>query len=1452
MISRRGGLLPRIAAFVLTAVAVAGLIWAQSAGTSRTRNAYLPTSEQASEQLQVAQRLIEQGRWGDAVAALEDVIDRYPDRVVALQDGLYISVRDYAHLLVARSGPDGLAAYRLRVDARAEAMYRRAIDRNDVALLRALVDRYFCSSRGDDALDLLAEHAFEAGRFDEAVALWRRLLPEAGDGDTAHVVLCYPDTDLNRAELAAKQVIALAFGGHLEEAYARYRQFRERYPEAVGRLAGQEDLWVQHLGKLLKQLGRATKPSSSDWPTFARTPARTGVAPEAVDIGSVQWSVTLPPVVQAPRGFISRQMATPPASGRAAYHPIVAKGYVIVCNQSQVLAYRLQEGPGEAERPAWTYELRTAGAAGFGRMPYGVTAPPQFTLTASGDRLYVRLGTPMAAPLRKAGRTLESYVVCLSLSADGKLLWQRRIDEPDTVFEGAPVVAGDRVFIAARTGGSMLRSTVYCFDARTGRKLWSRLVCESPQSGRYYDRLDTAQSLITVGQGLAFYATNLGAVAALDTETGEIRWIWTYPRKQGGYYARQARRPTVRAAIYDRGRLFVAPADADRVSCLDASSGRVLWEVTAGTLDATGSFQMLGIHDDCLIISGEQVMALEATTGRKLWQFPPAGGRLAARGRGVLAGDLLYVPDETQIYVLDVKTGRPDRPAVELVNQHHQQPGNLIVADGYLIVAGEKLAVLCEYGLLIRRYREQLARRPTSATLHLKLARALEATGQAEAAAKAYRAALEHARPGERVDGVELAAVCRERLYHLLLRQAKQLVEQDGQQQTARAVELLKEAVAVAPTAGAELEGRLTLAAVWQKAGKPQEALAAYQEILAQQRLRSLPYAVSTNRSVRADVVVYDRIEQLLREHGRELYAVYEEQVRRGHQQALEERNPLLLRKLLARYPNSTLRYRLWLDLGRLLAEQQRWSEAADAYRMASSIGRKPQERAAALIGLAQALEAQRLWPAAARVLIEARQLAPEAKLPEGGVTLAAYVDRKLQEDAFRWTLRREQGLMLPLGVKWQQDWGQGAKVLLAEGTPPVGMKPVFFVQRTRSLACVDALTASEMWRLPTTTAVRWAGFVADKLVVTDDRRVVAVTVADGTVAWSHEFAAERSVAGPLPRGYELDEAPGNRRLQARLSPRPGRAQWAAGEPPSLRVCGFADDRLYVLSPGGELVALSAAKGTQLWAFRPTTGRLGEHVAVSPRLVVVQNVAANRILVLDSDGRVRWELDGAGGQWARDPVWVDSRRVCAVTASGTAQLIDVDTGQLVWEYSATGLLGRTPRVIVGPGRTLCLLVGAELRRLDPETGDVLWSVTLAHAPLARDDHVWLIDRYRFYCVTRTGALSARSLDDGRLLWQYLLTGAYGGSTSAYGRTAWRLARSGQYLVAYPARAQRPQTLVPLVVVVADSGKLVQRLALTATGAQLELALAGSVALLRSPTAVLLVARDDAWFQLAEE
>ncbi|GEM_PF-906683 len=1411
--------------------------------------AYLPTSEQAAEQLLGAQRVLEQGRYAEAIDVLQEAIERYEDKVVPVGRGIHVSVRDYCHWIISRLGPEGLAVYRRRVDVRAGELFERARRTGDVARLKELVERYYCSSVGDDAINLLGDYALAEGRFDEAIAWWEQLLPEelvvgatvrakdteASEGWRLH----YPDPDVDLAGVAAKRVVALAFAGRLKQAYAAYRLVRQFYSGSRVVVAGREEDLVHFLGKTLEAAPRRLVAGDAAWPTFGHDPHRTGRAPQSVDIGSVQWHVALPEVSRAPRFLVQRSMVSAAGLRDASpYHPIVTHGYVIVCNNSSVLAYRLQDGPGEADEPAWKYELAGDDMPTWRRSPImGAMRAPEFTLTASGSYVYAQLGSTGIAPLRRQGQALDSVLVCLDIKQEGKLVWQRRVDDLDTVFEGAPIVVGDRLYVASRTGGSMLQSMVRCYDARTGDLIWKKLVCETPQSGRYYEQLNTSSGLLTAGGGLVFYSTNLGAVAALDAQTGAIRWIWTYQRQIDSYYGRRATGSRLNPAVYWNGRLFVAPADSSLITSLNAATGAVEWQTTMEALGGTGTPQLLGVADDKLIVCGQQVMALDAATGRKEWQAPSSGGRITPMGRGVIAGNVVYIPEATQILVLDVRTGLPERPAVELLNQHHQRPGNLVVADGYLVVAGDKLAVLCEYGVLIERYRDLLTRHPDSAVLRLRLARALEATGQEDEAIEQYRLALRQAEPGEQVEGRELTAVCRDRLYRLLVGRSERMA---GQEKFEEALAALREAARVAPSPALELETRLSLAELLDRAGDPAGALATYQELLGREDLRTLAMDVAENRFVRADLVIADRVGKLLGKHGRGLYEPYERELSEARQAAVEAGDTRQLQNLLARYPNSAQRDRLLLDLGRILVQKGRWSEAVDPLRSVAQGAADPDLKREALLYLVQAFERMRLWRMAADVLNELAARFGSSPLPEGfgEGEVRDFVAERLGSEQYRWALRQEAGLTPPLEVKLVRVVGQGAKVIVPEGDRPAGVAPIYLVAAEGKLLCADAGSGSKMWAAELDGDVVWCGFVAENLIVADQSRLSAFAALSGELSWRYTFSEEDEEEGaPAAQRYTHDEGAG----PVVVPPRDPRIAWLSRGRRDRRLVVIPGPagRVYVRRPSGELLALTAGEGRELWRFRPTTGALDPAIGVGPRYVIARNGETQRVLIIDGEGRVRWDLKLGGADWIRPPVWLDSTRVCVIAGPRTAQLIDAETGQVIWQHQVEGPAERALEPIIGPEQALCFLAGAELVRVDPATGHVLWQTALAPQPLENAAGVCLADSYRVYYVTNNGVLGALDLTSGERLWQHVLTGVY-----ALG--AWRLALSGPYLVAYPAARPRSQPWAPIVVLRRDDGRLVQRLVTEPAGERASLAVLDDMALFISGTDVRAIVSSSRW------
>src|SRR5205085_7932162 len=117
------------------------------------------------------------------------VIDQYGDKVAKLPKDepgadssgdftLYVNGRGFCHRCLAELPPEARAIYRNRVDSEAERWYRQGASRRDLGLLRRVVDQAFCSSWGDEALELLGDLAFQDGRFGEALSMYGRLVAD--------------------------------------------------------------------------------------------------------------------------------------------------------------------------------------------------------------------------------------------------------------------------------------------------------------------------------------------------------------------------------------------------------------------------------------------------------------------------------------------------------------------------------------------------------------------------------------------------------------------------------------------------------------------------------------------------------------------------------------------------------------------------------------------------------------------------------------------------------------------------------------------------------------------------------------------------------------------------------------------------------------------------------------------------------------------------------------------------------------------------------------------------------------------------------------------------------------------------------------------------------------------------------------------------------------------------
>lgn len=169
----------------------------------------------------------------------------------------------------------------------------------------------------------------------------------------------------------------------------------------------------------------------------------------------------------------------------------------------------------------------------------------------------------------------------------------------------------------------------------------------------------------------------------------------------------------------------------------------------------------------------------------------------------------------------------------------------------------------------------------------------------------------------------------------------------------------------------------------------------------------------------------------------------------------------------------------------------------------------------------------------------------------------------------------------------------------------------------------------------------------------------------------------------------------------------------------------FADGKLYVTSGAGDVIALNAADGSQLWRVKPGGPLRGSPtVAFNAVYVMTQN---NEIMALNM-------LDGA-------PVWQDAA-----------------------SSSQTGVFG-VAAPAAGQGTVIAGYSSGEVVAYRYENGRNLWSDALARTSISTQvgtltdvDADPIIDQGRVYALGQGGRMAAYELVTGQRLWELTLAG----------------------------------------------------------------------------------------------
>ncbi|MGP1273191.1 MAG: outer membrane protein assembly factor BamB family protein [Phycisphaerales bacterium] len=779
-----------------------------------TNPVYVDDSPAAAQVLAEVDALVAQDNAGEAVRALQRLLDTEPDRLVpdAADSDLFRPVRTLAHRALL-DRPELLERYRLTADPLAARLLEQGeTERVERAML--------LTRAGFDAALRTARGHLEAAAFDAAsrtlAQLDRHPVRTGEDGARA-------------AELQA-----------LVARYSRRADDRERAQR-----------WAQDAGVTLaaEALEAITPPTAA---------LRAGYGSfEPMDAARVDRLLPRPlrSVMLDPRG--EQAGATAGATGPTPWVlPSVAGDLLLINDGQRVAAF----DAASLER-RWTYEADIEGLQGLdidrNRRAFSAMQDTQ-TVSAGG-------GVVLAVTGDAVGRRRVGDPRLHALTIDtGELLWNARPAgiHPDlagaSIF-GPPVVSGETAVVGFFTFSPLRRVHVAHLaglDLYTGRTRWLQLIGTAgvlpSQRG-----VEVAPAML-LHRGVVYRCEPLGVIAAVEAASGRPLWTRRVPVTGEEPPARDAWEQPVPVAVGDAVLTF--SPDGTRLLRLHAESGAITASRRLSELNWPD--YLLRAGDRLVTISNTQVQTLpldEAMTARPE-PIPLNGAPIM--GRAIVSGQLVLIPTERGVLAVD-----PVERRVRTVPLEHG--GSPAVAQGQLLVFGSgTVHGYLDWTTAERVLSRRIAEHPADPQHAIALAELASRADRPERIAGAADAALAAV---ERMPDPAAAERARARLFGAL----SAILDGDRPISTRERGEIVDRLGLAARTAD-ERVGHLMHRGRWlEERGDFRDAAATYQEILLDPGLARAGHALSWRRQ-RADLAATAALASLVEREGTAVYRAFD------------------------------------------------------------------------------------------------------------------------------------------------------------------------------------------------------------------------------------------------------------------------------------------------------------------------------------------------------------------------------------------------------------------------------------------------------------------------------------------------------------------------------------------------------------------------------------------------
>ena len=702
---------------------------AAEAEADEAQNVFLPPDRGTMRKLSQAQTLVDQGRYGEAVRFLGEILEEPEDFFVRPDKNspIYRSLKSEAERMIGRLPAKGRELYELQFGAQARRMLADALASGDVLRLGEVSHRFFHTSSGYEATLLLGLHHFDHNRPLAGALVLQRLEKEC--------------TRIDELEPTLSLTIAACWlqSGMPEKARESLASLRARHPALVVSVAGREvPLFsddansIQWLTDLIGQWPQSDTLIPKNWLMFRGNTSRNAPADGGAPLLNKRWRV---PVATDPmtEALLSSSGSLTQRGGSLipVLHPLAVDDVLLMRTVSNLLAVDFATGkrlwevpiadPGDDPNSLVAgnvhnmqiMSLQSKTQRVCGDLTYG-TLSSDGRLVFSVEDLGTEFGNDSVAVrqiiiLGRVGRRISRSDInslCNRLAAHdirtGKLVWeiggpegQYTLRQAGAFFLGPPLPLMDKLYVLAEIKNEV---RLLALDSSTGDLLWSQQLSLVERSVMTAAQRRWEGVSPSYADGVLVCPTSTGAVVGVELATRSLLWGYCYNQdqnsRQRGVVVFNAMSPDGNANLPNRwvdngltiedGKVLITPPDSSWLHCLNLIDGNFLWKQPRNN-----DLYLACVHEGNAVLVGvRSIRALKLSDGNSAWdgQKIDLSEDAFPSGRGFLSGDQYFLPLSTaEVAAVDLSAREIARTAK---SQDGVVPGNLICHKGMVVSQG--------------------------------------------------------------------------------------------------------------------------------------------------------------------------------------------------------------------------------------------------------------------------------------------------------------------------------------------------------------------------------------------------------------------------------------------------------------------------------------------------------------------------------------------------------------------------------------------------------------------------------------------------------------------------------------------------------------------------------------------------------------------------------------------